>query len=203
MNGAKPFVSIAGLIGAGKTTFAEKLAARLDVPVFYEPVSDNPYLADFYKDMAKYAYPMQTYLLCARSEQQFVIGNEANGGVQDRTLYEDRIFARVLYESGYMSERDWNTYETLFPLVEQSCYATPNVVVFLKVDPATALQRIQKRNRPCEKGITLEYLESLNAHYDWLLSEINKHSQVISVDWDSGEFDESVIDGVCSLIKSI
>ncbi len=64
------FIGISGLIGAGKTTLAEALAAKLGLPVYYEPVIDNVYLQDFYLDMEKYSFPLQVFLLNKRFKQQ-------------------------------------------------------------------------------------------------------------------------------------
>ncbi len=64
------FIGICGLIGAGKTTLAESLAKEMGLPVYYEPVTDNIYLEDFYGDMKKYAFPLQIYLLNKRFKQQ-------------------------------------------------------------------------------------------------------------------------------------
>jgi len=74
------FIGISGLIGAGKTTLATALAEELNLPVYYEPVTDNVYLADFYNDIAKYAFPMQVYLLNKRFKQQQQIIWEGRGG---------------------------------------------------------------------------------------------------------------------------
>jgi deoxyadenosine kinase len=94
----------------GKSTLATALAKELGLPVYYEPVVDNVYLADFYQDMAKYSFPLQIYLLNKRFKQQQQIIWEGRGGVQDRTIYEDSVFARMLRDSGAMEERDFNTY---------------------------------------------------------------------------------------------
>jgi len=88
-------IVISGLIGAGKSTLATALGKRLNLPVFYEPVTDNTYLEDFYKDTAKYSFAMQVYLLNARFRQQQEIIWSNRGGVQDRSIYEDSIFAKV------------------------------------------------------------------------------------------------------------
>ena len=108
------FIGIAGLIGAGKTTLATALAKHLDVPVYYEPVKDNEYLADFYADTAKYAFATQIYLLNRRFQQHQEIIWRGGGGVQDRTIYEDAVFAKTLVNLGLMDERDYRTYIELF-----------------------------------------------------------------------------------------
>jgi len=99
---------------AGKTTLATSLGKVLGLPVFYEEVIENEYLADFYKDMKKYAFPLQIYLLNRRFRQHQQIIWQGKGGVQDRTIYEDSVFARMLMESGNMDERDYRTYTELF-----------------------------------------------------------------------------------------
>ena len=108
------YISIAGLIGAGKTTLAAALGKTLGLPVHYEPVSDNVYLEDFYKDMSRYGFPLQIYLLNKRFRQQQQIVWEGRGGVQDRTIYEDAIFAKMLRDDGLMEEREYQTYLSLF-----------------------------------------------------------------------------------------
>ena len=85
------------MIGAGKSTLAAALAQKLNLPVYYEPVTDNTYLEDFYKDRKKYGFAMQVYLLNARFKQQQEIIWGGKGGVQDRSIYEDSIFAKVSY----------------------------------------------------------------------------------------------------------
>ena len=89
---------------------AKSLAERLDLPVHYEPVANNEYLEDFYGDIKKYSFPMQVYLLNRRFQQQQQIVWQGHGGVQDRTIYEDSVFARMLRNSGLMDERDYQTY---------------------------------------------------------------------------------------------
>ena len=107
------FISISGMIGAGKSTLATALAKKLNLPVYYEPVIDNVYLEDFYKDMKKYSFPLQVYLLNRRFAQQQQIVWSGKGGIQDRTIYEDSVFARMLRDSGNMDERDYQTYSDL------------------------------------------------------------------------------------------
>lgn len=92
------FITISGVIGAGKSTLATALAKRLNIPVYYEPVTDNVYLEDFYLDRKQHGFAMQVYLLNARFKQQQEIIWGGKGGVQDRSIYEDSIFAKVCIE---------------------------------------------------------------------------------------------------------
>ena len=83
---------------SSSTTLAKALAEVMGLPVHYEPVTDNVYLEDFYKDMKRYGFPLQIYLLNKRYRQQQQIIWQGHGGVQDRTIYEDAIFAKMLRE---------------------------------------------------------------------------------------------------------
>ena len=93
------FIGIAGMIGAGKSTLAQALGDHLSLPVYFEPVQDNAYLADFYKDTKRYSFATQIYLLNGRFQQHQEIIWRGGGGVQDRTIYEDAIFAKTLVKS--------------------------------------------------------------------------------------------------------
>ena len=86
MNSATPlYISISGLIGAGKSTLATALGKVLDLPVYYEPIGDIEYLSDFYTNIAKYSFPMQIYLLNKRFQQQQQIIWQKAGAIQDRS----------------------------------------------------------------------------------------------------------------------
>ncbi len=107
-------IGISGLLGAGKTSLATELGKVLNLPLYYEPIIEKEYLEDFYKDMKRYSFSFKVYLLnCRFRKYQQVIWNGGDG-IQDWTLYEDSIFAKVLYEEGYMDERLYKTYLNLF-----------------------------------------------------------------------------------------
>ncbi|MBQ9395127.1 MAG: deoxynucleoside kinase [Proteobacteria bacterium] len=177
------FIGIAGMIGAGKSTLATSLANHLGIKAYYEPVENNEYLEDFYRDTAKYSFNMQVYLLTRRFQQHQEIIWRGESAVQDRTIYEDSVFAAMLAESGLMEERDYRTYVQLFRYMS-NFMCKPNVIVYLDVKPERSMERIQMRNRNVESGISLEYLQNLYRHYQKFIEEISRIIPVISVDYD-------------------
>jgi deoxyadenosine kinase len=177
------FIGIAGIIGAGKTTLATALGEHLGLEVHYEPVIDNEYLEDFYRATAKYSFAMQIYLLNRRFQQHQEIIWRNRGGVQDRTIYEDAIFAKTLRDMQLMEPRDYETYVNLFRNLS-NFMCRPNAIVYLDVSPETSLKRIESRSRECESTVTLEYLQGLYDNYEEFVLEISKLIPVIRVGWD-------------------
>ena len=177
------FIGIAGLIGAGKTTLATALGEHLGLPVYYEPVGDNEYLADFYRDTKTYAFATQIYLLNRRFQQHQEIIWQGRGAVQDRTIYEDAVFARTLVEQGLMEERDYRTYLQLFRHMS-NFMCRPSVIVFLDLSPESSMERISERSRGVESGISMEYLEALHAAYAGFSGDISRTVPVIRVSWE-------------------
>ena len=191
------FIGISGLIGAGKTTLARELGKVMNLPVYYEPIVENEYLEDFYRDMKRYSFSFQIYLLNCRFRQHQQVLWNGTGGIQDRTLYEDSIFAKVLYEDGNMEEREYKTYLNLFR--NMSNFMKKNtLIVHLDVKPEESLRRIKLRARGCETGITVDYLTKLRGcetgitvdyltklynAYEEFLKEISKVIPVIRVNY--------------------
>lgn len=177
------FIGIAGLIGAGKTTLAKALGEHLGLDVHFEPVIDNEYLDDFYRETAKYAFAMQIYLLNRRFQQHQEIIWRGRGGVQDRTIYEDAIFAKTLVNQGLMDRRDYETYVSLFRNMA-NFMCRPHVIVYLDVSPEISMERIRERARGCEVGVELPYLEALSRSYEDFLEDISKLIPVLRVNYN-------------------
>ena len=177
------FIGIAGLIGAGKTTLATALGQHLNLPVYYEPVQDNEYLADFYRDTKQYAFATQIYLLNRRFQQHQEVIWRGGGGVQDRTIYEDAVFAKTLVNQGLMDERDYRTYLQLFRNMS-NFMCRPNVIVYLDLSPESSMARIKQRARNVEDGIPLEYLIELRNEYEAFIDDISRTVPVIRVEWE-------------------
>lgn len=180
-------IAVAGNIGAGKTTLVTKLSKHYGWQAQFEAVDDNPYLADFYGDMAKWAFPLQIYFLHSRFNQVRAIRDADHDIIQDRTIYEDaHIFARNLFDGGHLSERDYQNYFSLFESMT-SLISPPDVLIYLRASISTLIEQIGKRGRDYEANINIRYLETLNQHYEnW----INNYSdgKLLIVDVNTRDF---------------
>ena len=156
----------------------------MDLPAYYEPVIDNEYLQDFYRETKRYSFQLQVYLLNKRFSQHQQIIWQGRGGVQDRSIYEDGIFAKMLADAGLMDERDYRCYCSLFQNMS-NFMRKPNLIVHLDVKPAESLARIKERSRDCETGITIEYLQALYDGYEQFLKDISRVIPVIRVNWNT------------------
>jgi len=166
---SKRFIAIAGNIGAGKSTLTGLLSQRMSWQPFYEAVSDNPYLADFYEDMPRYAFHSQIFFLSRRLRHHRRLLDFPGSVVQDRSVYEDaEIFARALHEQGHIVERDYRTYRELYEVLVQFL-PPPDLVIYLRASVPTLLHRIAQRGRVFEQNIAPKYLDDLNALYEtWM-----------------------------------
>ncbi|MBS1963433.1 MAG: deoxynucleoside kinase [Bdellovibrionales bacterium] len=171
MSSQKIFIAIAGNIGTGKTTLTNMLSRRFGWEAHFEVVADNPYLADFYKDMSRWSFPLQIFFLNHRFKAHQLVTEGANSAIQDRSIYEDaNIFARNLYETKMMSERDYRNYLDLYESMV-SFLNPPDLVLYLRKSLPKLKEQIALRGREYEKNIPDDYLSSLNRYYDdWMSS---------------------------------
>ncbi len=165
----KRLVVVAGNIGVGKTSLTERIGARLGWRTEYESVADNPYLPDFYTDMRAWAFHLQIYFLGHRAQQYLEAARDPRSAILDRSIYEDAyIFSRALLHMGNMSERDYLAYRRLFDLVMGSL-PSPNLLVYLKCPVEVLMERIRRRARNIETGLSADYLSLLDLFYnEWL-----------------------------------
>ncbi|HHU01334.1 deoxynucleoside kinase [Xiashengella succiniciproducens] len=180
-------IAIAGNIGAGKTTLASLLAKQYGWRPHFEEVDDNPYLADFYDDMKRWSFNLQVYFLHSRFAQILKIKESKETVVQDRTIFEDAyIFATNLHEMGLMSDRDFNSYLSLFELMTK-LIQPPDLLIYLRASVPTLFRQIEQRGRPYEAGIRLDYLSSLNEKYEkWMMNY--KDGELLTINVDELDF---------------
>jgi deoxyadenosine/deoxycytidine kinase len=165
----KKFVVVSGNIGVGKSTLVGHLARHLAWDPFYEPVVENPYLADFYRDMRTWSFHSQIFFLTRRLKIHRQLCDHPSSALQDRSVYEDaEVFARNLHQQGYFDERDYASYRDIYQTLS-TFLPPPDLVVYLRASVDTLAARISQRGRSYERNITREYLAQLNDLYEeWM-----------------------------------
>ena len=169
----KKFIAVAGNIGVGKSTLVRLLSAEIGFFPFYEPVTENPYLADFYKDMTAWSFHSQIFFLGRRLLMHQELANYPDSVIQDRSIYEDaEIFARNLSIQGLLNERDYQTYDTLYQSIIHLLPA-PDLLIYLRASVETLSKRILSRGRNYEVKIDPAYLIQLNTLYEAWISHFS------------------------------
>jgi deoxyadenosine/deoxycytidine kinase len=181
-------IAIIGNIGAGKTTLTQMLGEHYGWEVMYEAVEGNPYLVDFYEDMERWAFNLQIFFLNNRFAQvQTIRSTTYSTIIQDRTIYEDAfVFARNLYDSKIMTERDYRSYLLLFESIMKTV-SQPDLLIYLKADIPKLVSQIKKRGREFESDISEDYLRNLNHYYEDF-SENYDHGKLITIDVNTMDF---------------
>ena len=156
------FLVVEGPIGVGKTSLATRLAARLSAELLLEQPADNPFLARFYEDMARFALPTQLYFLFQRAKQleplaQFDMFSRAT--VADFLLDKDPLFARITLTGDELAlyDRIFRTLKPQAPL--------PDLVIYLQAQPDTLIERVRRRGFEFERAVSPEYLALLAEAY--------------------------------------
>ena len=194
-------VSVAGNIGAGKTSLTELLAKHYKWEANFEDVIDNPYLDDFYNHMERWSFNLQIYFLKSRFSQ--ILQNQKSNKtvIQDRTIYEDAfIFAPNLNSMGLMNQRDFQNYRSLFELME-STVSPPDLIIYVRSSIPNLVSKIHKRGREYENSISLDYLSRLNERYEAWVSTYDK-GELLIIDVDNIDFVNNKED-LKSIIKKV
>ena len=165
----KRSIAIAGNMGTGKSTLVEFLHRTYDVVPFYEPNDMNPYLADFYKDMKRWAFQSQLYFLSNKFRLHQELDRQPGVVALDRTIFEDaEIFATALYQMRKISKRDWETYQGFYHAILDAI-RPPDLMIYLRCSMRTLRQRIRMRGRKMERDVPLAYLKRLDRLYEgWI-----------------------------------
>lgn len=179
----KRSIAIAGNMGSGKSTLVEFLSRTYGVTPFYEPNDENPYLADFYKDMKGWAFQSQLYFLSNKFRLHQELDRQPGVVALDRTIFEDaEIFATALFQMRKISKRDWQTYQSFYGAILDAIQP-PDLMIYLRCSMRTLRQRIRLRGREMEQDVPLPYLKRLDRLYeDWISSYAMSDVLVLETD---------------------
>jgi deoxyadenosine/deoxycytidine kinase len=157
------YIVVEGVIGVGKTSLARLLSERLQAKLVLEEVEENPFLKDFYRDRARYAFQTQMHFLFSRYQQQ--------RGLRQMELFQERMVADYLFQKDRifaglnLTDRELALYERLVGWLELDVMK-PDVVVYLQANPETLMERIGRRGRAFEKDMDRDYIKQLNEAYN-------------------------------------
>ncbi|MHC1737389.1 MAG: deoxynucleoside kinase [Ignavibacteriaceae bacterium] len=157
------YIAVEGVIGAGKTSLATKLAEKLSAKLILEQFEDNPFLGSFYSDRKRFAFQTQMFFLINRFKQQEGLVQDnlfIDLMVSDYILEKDRIFAYM-----NLNGEELKLYESVFPLLQKNL-RQPDLVVYLQSTVERLMQNIRSRDRSVEKNITKSYIVELNDAYN-------------------------------------
>lgn len=181
------YIAVAGNIGSGKTTLVHLLAQHYGWKQQQEPVDENPYLEDYYRDLPRWSFNVEVYFLKQRFRDLLEICRCPQTVIQDRTIFEGvYVFAANNKAMGNMSDRDFNTYMALFRCM-MSVVKLPELMIYLRSSVPHLVGNIQKRGRLYEQKIPLDYLENLNRLYEDFFAH-RYHGNVLTIEADSMDF---------------
>ena len=189
---AQRYIAVAGNIGAGKSSLIDFLCSHFEVKPFLERNSTNPFFADFYKDMKRWAFHSQMYFLTQKFNVHLELDNSSGTVIQDRTIYEDaEIFAHNLYLQKCMSKAEYSTYRDLYETITETINP-PDLLIYVECPVRTLKKRIAKRGREAEVGIQDEYLKRLHRLYSNWIKKYDR-SPVLNFSTDKADYLEDFI----------
>ena len=180
------FFAIEGVIGVGKTTLARLLQPSYSANVLLEVFEENPFLSSFYGDRARYAFQTQIFFLLSRYHQQNrnvpQLLNQGAHLISDYTFEKDALFASINLKGDEL-EMYYRVHEALAEKM-----ATPALVVYLRAETTTLLQRITMRDRPYERNMEVGYIQELNQAYDEFYLSPKPKTPVLVIDSNALDF---------------
>lgn len=184
------YIAIAGNIGSGKTTLTNMLAKHYGWKKFLEPVEQNPYLDDYYKDIPRWVLNTEVFYLKQRFKNLLDIQKSTDTIIQDRSIFEGvYVFVANNRKMGNMDKRDFDTYMGLFESM-MSVVRPPELMIYLRSSVPHLVKNIQKRGRDYEQQIPLDYLQGLNTLYEEFIKDKYK-GKVLTVDVDNIDFEHN------------
>ena len=186
------FIAVEGNIGVGKSTFCSQLVearGKTTTQLFPEPVDKPSFrtlLGLYYEDPARWGFTFQMYALKERFKQHTLAAELiANGidAVQDRSIYADGCFGRLVSNDGNMDQLEWDIYTETFGALKRFL-RYPDVMVYLRATPEVCHERTKKRGREEESGVPLDYLKRLHDEHEDLIEAMSRFTRVVIFDWN-------------------
>ncbi len=185
------YIAIEGVIGVGKTTLARLLQPVFQSGLLLEVFEENPFLSDFYADRERYAFQTQIFFLLSRYHQQRQVVPEvlASGGslLADYTFEKDALFAGINLKGDELE-----MYHRVHAALAEKI-PLPGLIVYLRAETDTLMQRIAFRDRSYERNMQRDYIDELNRAYDLFYSDAHRASHqlfvpVLTIDTDDLDF---------------
>lgn len=187
------YIAIAGNIGAGKTTLTKMLARQYGWEPRFESVKFNPYLSDYYADIPRWSFCVETYFLKERFKDMLAIQRSEKTIVQDRSIFEGvYVFVRNNYRRGDLPERDYQTYMELFDLMKMQM-RLPDLMIYLRKSVPALIAQIQRRGRDYEQTMQIDYLRDLNEAYENFIYK-EYEGKVLVIEADGLDFEHKPSD---------
>ncbi|AVP49269.1 deoxynucleoside kinase [Williamsoniiplasma luminosum] len=187
-------IAIFGTVGAGKSTVSNLISEKYGYEIFPEPIEQNPYFEDYYRDMKAHVFKMQIYMLTARS-QQLTQAKALKNVIFDRTILEDPIFVKVNHDLGTMNDIDFKTYNDFYEQVIIPSLGSRNefdLVIYLKVTTDKAIERIKERGIKAELQTPRQYWETLNKRYDDYFNLRKDHFNFVVIDANTDDLNSKM-----------
>ena len=182
-------IAVEGAIGVGKTSLVDLLAARFDALKVLEQ-TENPFLEDFYRDKQGAAFQAQLFFLMNRYQQQKEL---TQGDLFNQVTLSDYIFAKdKIFAYLNLDDSELLIYEKLYALLEQNI-PRPDLVIYLQASEKVLLERIRRRSRDFEVGISERYIAELNRAYNYFFFHYTA-SPLLVIDTTDIDFVERVDD---------
>lgn len=193
------YIVVEGVIGVGKTTLVRALAERLDARTVYEVFDENPFLASFYDDRDRYAFPTEMFFLLSRFNQQELFAQE---DLLQQYSVSDYLFEKCrLFSSITLSDAEMTLFDRMYEILRRQV-PTPDLVIYLHAPVETLLERIADRGRDYEQSMDPAYLAQLSDRYGELIARYDA-APVLSVDTSDVDFrDAAMVDRLLDTVAT-
>ncbi len=185
------YIAIEGNIGSGKTSLASHISEDYNAMLILEQFEDNSFLPKFYKDQARYAFPLELSFLAERYQQlKNLLSNQDI--FKDFTISDYFINKSLIFSRKTLQSEEYKLYHKLFEIISQMI-PRPDLLVYLYSSVERLQENIRKRDRSYEQNIKNEYLESIQqSYFDFIRQQ--KNLRILIIDTNNIDFVNNIED---------